>query len=185
MPMIPEAVIAMLACARTGAVHSVVFGGFAGAELAKRIDDATPTLVLSASCGIEPGRVVEYKPLLDTGIDLAEHKVEGRDLQRDTQRCELVSGRDIDWNEALAAAEPADCVPVAATDPLYILYPAPPANPRAWSATTAATPWPCTTPRGRSTACRRTTCSGPPPTSAGWSATPISSTRCCCWAAPR
>lgn len=123
MPMIPQAVIAMLACARIGAVHSVVFGGFAGAELAKRIDDATPKLVLSASCGIEPGRVVEYKPLLDAGIDLAEHRVERCVVfQRDTQRCALVPGRDIDWNKALAAAEPADCVPVAATDPLYILY---------------------------------------------------------------
>jgi len=123
MPMIPEAVIAMLACARLGAVHSVVFGGFAGAELTKRIDDAKPRLVLSASCGIEPARVVEYKPLLDRGLELAEHKVERCVIfQRETQRCELIEDRDIDWNDALADAQPADCVPVAATDPLYVLY---------------------------------------------------------------
>ncbi|MES1942377.1 acyl-CoA synthetase/AMP-acid ligase [Salinisphaera sp. T5B8] len=123
MPMIPEAVIAMLACARIGAVHSVVFGGFAGAELAKRIDDAKPKLVLSASCGIEPTRIVEYKPLLDRGLELAEHPVERCVIfQRDTQRCALTPGRDIDWTDALADAEPVDCVPVAATDPLYILY---------------------------------------------------------------
>ncbi|MES1924064.1 AMP-binding protein [Salinisphaera sp. T31B1] len=123
MPMIPEAVIAMLACARIGAVHSVVFGGFAGAELAKRIDDATPKLVLSASCGIEPTRVVEYKPLLDRGIELAEHPVERCVIfQRDTLRCELIEGRDQDWQAAFEAAEPVDCVPLSATDPLYVLY---------------------------------------------------------------
>ncbi len=123
MPMIPEAVIAMLACARIGAVHSVVFGGFAGAELAKRIDDATPKLVLSASCGIEPTRVVEYKPLLDDGIKLAEHKVERCVIfQRDTQRCELTPGRDVDWLDALEQSQPVDCLPLAATDPLYVLY---------------------------------------------------------------
>ena len=123
MPMIPEAVIAMLACARIGAVHSVVFGGFAGPELAKRIDDATPKLVISASCGIEPGRVVAYKPLLDHAIELAAHKVERCIIiQRDTQPCDLIAGRDIDWHEAADAARPVDCVPVAATDPLYILY---------------------------------------------------------------
>ena len=123
MPMMAEAVIAMLACARIGAVHSVVFGGFAGAELAKRIDDARPKLVVSASCGIEPTRVVDYKPLLDRGLELSAHPVARCViLQRDTQRCDLTPGRDIDWHAAIAAAEPADCVPVAATDPLYVLY---------------------------------------------------------------
>lgn len=123
MPMIPEAAIAMLACARLGAVHSVVFGGFAGAELAKRIDDAKPRLVLSASCGIEPSRVVDYKPLLDEGLALAEHRVERCIIfQRATRHCELTPGRDLDWQTVFEQAQPADCVPVAATDPLYILY---------------------------------------------------------------
>ena len=123
MPMVAEAIIAMLACARLGAVHSVVFGGFASNELAVRIDDATPVAIVSASCGIEPGRVVEYKPLLDGAIDLAAHKPSACViLQRDTARCELVEGRDVDWAAAMASAEPHDCVPVAATDPLYILY---------------------------------------------------------------
>ena len=123
MPMVAEAIIAMLACARLGAVHSVVFGGFAANELAVRIDDATPVAIVSASCGIEPGRVVEYKPLLDGAIDLAAHKPSACViLQRDTARCELVEGRDVDWAEAMRRAEPHDCVPVAATDPLYILY---------------------------------------------------------------
>lgn len=123
MPMIPEAVIAMLACARIGAVHSVVFGGFAGPELAKRIDDAKPKLVLSASCGIEPTHVVEYKPLLDHGLELAKHKVKRCVIfQRKTQACNLTPGRDIDWEDAFSSAKPVDCVPVAATDPLYILY---------------------------------------------------------------
>jgi propionyl-CoA synthetase len=123
MPMTPQAVIAMLACARIGAVHSVVFGGFAGAELAKRIDDAKPKLVISASCGIESNRVVEYKPLLDRGLALATHQVTRCIiLQREIQTCTLTSGRDIDWQDALADAQPADCVALAATDPLYILY---------------------------------------------------------------
>ena len=123
MPMVPEAIIAMLACARLGAVHSVVFGGFAANELAVRIDDATPAVIVSASCGIEPGRVVEYKPLLDGAIDLSTHKPKACViLQRDTARCGLVEGRDFDWGEAMAGAEPHPCVPVAATDPLYILY---------------------------------------------------------------
>ena len=123
MPMIPEAVFAMLACARLGAIHSVVFGGFAANELATRIDDATPKVVLSASCGIEPGRVVEYKPLLDGAIDLAEHQVERTVvLQRPQAEAAMVAGRDLDWESLLASAEPADCTPVAATDPLYILY---------------------------------------------------------------
>ena len=123
MPMVAEAIIAMLACARLGAVHSVVFGGFAANELAVRIDDATPVAIVSASCGIEPGRVIEYKPLLDGAIELATHKPSACViLQRDTARCELVEGRDVDWAEAMRSAEPHDCVPVAATDPLYILY---------------------------------------------------------------
>ncbi|MCC7049258.1 MAG: propionyl-CoA synthetase [Alphaproteobacteria bacterium] len=123
MPMVPEAVMAMLACARLGAVHSVVFGGFAANELATRIDDAKPVMVLSASCGIEPGRIVAYKPLLDGAIELARHKPKAcLILQRDQQRCELVKGRDRDWREAVAKAAPAGCVSVAATDPLYVLY---------------------------------------------------------------
>ncbi|MBV8189176.1 MAG: propionyl-CoA synthetase [Alphaproteobacteria bacterium] len=123
MPMIPEAVMAMLACARLGAIHSVVFGGFAANELATRIDDCMPKLVLTASCGIEPGRIVKYKPLLDLAITLAKHKVERCIvLQRWQEPASLVKGRDLDWNEAVAAAEPRGCVPVKATDPLYILY---------------------------------------------------------------
>jgi propionyl-CoA synthetase len=123
MPMVPEAVIAMLACARIGAVHSVVFGGFAANELAKRIDDAQPKLILSASCGIEVNRVIPYKPLLDQAIEIARHKVPRcLVLQRPMERATMVAGRDVDWQEALAGASPVDCVPVAATDPLYILY---------------------------------------------------------------
>ena len=123
MPMVPEAVIGMLACARIGAVHSVVFGGFAPKELAARIDDAKPKLVLSASCGIEVNRVIPYKPLLDEAIALASHKPERVIvLQRPQAEAELAGGRDLDWHEACDGAEPAACVPVAATDPLYILY---------------------------------------------------------------
>jgi propionyl-CoA synthetase len=123
MPMVPEAVIAMLACARIGAIHSVVFGGFAAKELATRIDDARPKLILSASCGIEASRVVPYKPLLDRAIELARVKPERcLVLQRPEGPARLVPGRDRDWEEARAKATPADCVPVAATDPLYILY---------------------------------------------------------------
>jgi propionyl-CoA synthetase len=128
MPMVPEAVIAMLACARIGAVHSVVFGGFAANELATRIDDAKPRLVLSASCGLEVGRIVKYKPLLDEAISLARHKPDAcLILQRPQQEAALVPGRDHDWgklrDEAIVFARSVyDCVPVAATDPLYILY---------------------------------------------------------------
>ncbi|MGQ0675851.1 MAG: AMP-binding protein, partial [Rhodospirillales bacterium] len=122
-PMVTEAALAMLACARLGAVHSVVFGGFASNELATRIDDAKPIAILSASCGIEPGRVVQYKPLLDGAIDLARHKPKAcLILQRKQQRCALTPGRDRDWREAVAKAKPAPCADVAATDPLYILY---------------------------------------------------------------
>ena len=123
MPMVPEAAIAMLACARIGAIHSVVFGGFASHELAARISHAEPKLIVSASCGIEVNRVVPYKPLLDKAIELAS--VQPRHciiLQRPQEPAPLVSGRDLDWSELMASAQPAECVPVAATDPLYILY---------------------------------------------------------------
>ncbi len=123
MPMVPESVVAMLACARLGAVHSVVFGGFAANELAIRIDDATPKVVVSASCGIEVTRIVRYKPLLDEAIRIAKHKPEKCIiLQRPMERAELTTGRDLDWHDAVEAAAPHECVPVAATDPLYILY---------------------------------------------------------------
>ncbi len=123
MPMVPEAVVAMLACARLGAVHSVVFGGFAANELASRIADATPKVVVTASCGIEPGRVVAYKPLLDAAIEMVDAKPERCVvLQRSMEEATLVPGRDLEWHEALEGAEPAACVPVEATDPLYILY---------------------------------------------------------------
>ena len=127
MPMVPEAVIAMLACARIGAVHSVVFGGFAAPELAQRLDDAQPKVILAASCGIEPTRTVAYKPLLDAAIGLATHRVKTCIiLQREQLRADLVPGRDHDWTElrdaAASAGKRADCVPVLATDPLYILY---------------------------------------------------------------
>ena len=123
MPMVPEAAIAMLACARIGAVHSVVFGGFAARELAVRIDDATPRLIVSASCGIEPTRLVAYKPLLDEAIALATHKPDACIiLQRPQLVAENIAGRDFDWGAEMAAAKPADYVSVAATDPLYILY---------------------------------------------------------------
>jgi propionyl-CoA synthetase len=123
MPMIPQALVAMLACARLGAVHSVVFGGFASNELAVRIDDARPKVIVSASCGIEPGRVVEYKPLLDKAIEQAKHKPDRCVIvQRSTKTCGLVEGRDLDWEEAMDSATPHGCVPVSATDPLYILY---------------------------------------------------------------
>lgn len=123
MPMVPEALIAMLACARLGAVHSVVFGGFASNELAVRIDDASPKVIVSATCGVEPARIVAYKPLLDAAIDLAEHKPSACIiLHRPMQDATLVQGRDLDWAQAMADAAPAPCVPVAANDPLYILY---------------------------------------------------------------
>lgn len=125
MPMIPEAVVAMLACARLGAVHSVVFGGFASAELAVRIDDAKPKVVVSASCGIEPGRVVAYKPLLDRALELATHQPSTVVVkQREQLEATLVEGRDIDWEIAAkaGATDPAPCAEIDATDPLYVLY---------------------------------------------------------------
>jgi propionyl-CoA synthetase len=123
MPMVPEALIAMLACARVGVVHSVVFGGFASHELASRINDAQPKLIVSASCGVEAGRVLAYKPLLDKAIEIASVKPERCIIyQRPHEKAAMITGRDLDWSEQMANAKPADCVPVAATDPLYILY---------------------------------------------------------------
>ncbi len=122
MPMVPEAAITMLACARLGAIHSVVFGGFAPKELAARIDDATPRVIVAASCGIEPTRVVEYKPIIDAALELTQHQPDHTIvLQREAALAKL-GERDLDWTELTAGAEPADPVPVAATDPLYILY---------------------------------------------------------------
>ncbi len=123
LPMVAEAAIAMLACARIGAVHSVVFGGFAANELATRIDDAKPKLILSASCGIEGAKRIPYKPLLDAAIEKAQAKpAHCLILQRPELPCALTAGRDLDWAEAVAAAEPVPCADTAATDPLYILY---------------------------------------------------------------
>ncbi|VAV86432.1 Acetyl-CoA synthetase [hydrothermal vent metagenome] len=127
MPMVPEAAVAMLACARIGAVHSVVFGGFAAKELATRIDDAKPKLIISASCGIEPGRVIAYKPLLDGAIEIASFKPQATIiLQREQEAAEMKVGRDHDWARLMqnmrAKGAQAECVSVAATDPLYILY---------------------------------------------------------------
>ena len=123
MPMVPEAIVAILACARIGAVHSVVFGGFAANELAIRIDDAQPKAIVSASCGLEPTRIISYKPLLDHAIKLSAHKPESCIiLQRPEEKAELIVGRDIDWGDAVAGAKPHECVIVDATDPLYILY---------------------------------------------------------------
>lgn len=124
MPMVPEALVAMLACARLGAVHSVVFGGFAAHELAVRIEDAKPKAVIAASCGIEPGRIVEYKPLLDGAIDLSAHKPDFTIiLQRPHAKASMVDGRDFDWDAATEEAKPAKCVPVRGDDPsLYFVH---------------------------------------------------------------
>jgi propionyl-CoA synthetase len=122
LPMIPEAVIAMLACARLGAIHSVVFGGFAPHELAVRIDDAKPKVIISATCGIEVKRVIEYKPILDAAIGEAEHKPEHTIIVRRPQAAAEMTESDLDWHELMGAATPVPCVPVQATDPLYILY---------------------------------------------------------------
>lgn len=123
MPMVPEALIAMYAVARLGAIHSVVFGGFAPHELAVRIDDAEPKVVVTASCGIEVSKIIEYKPMLDEAIEQSAHKPEKCIvLQRPQAKASLIEGRDLDWEEAVASAEPAECVPVKGTDPLYILY---------------------------------------------------------------
>ena len=122
MPMVPEAAIAMLACARLGAIHSVVFGGFAAHELATRIDDAKPKVIVAASCGLEPGRIVAYKPLLDAAIQHSSHKPDACVILQRPELAADFQNRDLDWAEVVGAAEPHDCVPVAATDPLYILY---------------------------------------------------------------
>jgi acyl-coenzyme A synthetase/AMP-(fatty) acid ligase len=123
MPMIPQALVAMLACARLGAVHSVVFGGFAPRELASRINDARPRVIVSASCGVEPNRLVRYKSMLDSAIEESPHKPDRCVIfQRPEAQAVLVPGRDVDWNDAVAGAATAECVPVNATDPLYILY---------------------------------------------------------------
>lgn len=122
MPMIPEAVVAMLACARRGAIHSVVFGGFAAPELAARIDDARPKVVVTASCGLEPRRVIEYKPLLDAAIEQSQHNPTVVVRQRPQVRATLVEGRDHDWDNAVAHTRAVECTDVLATDPLYILY---------------------------------------------------------------
>ena len=123
MPMVPEAAIAMLACARLGAVHSVVFGGFSARELSTRIEDAKPKVMVAGSCGIEPNRVVHYKPLLDQAIEMSNHKPQScLVLRRPQEPGTMIAGRDFDWEEAMAAAQPHACVSVAATDPLYILY---------------------------------------------------------------
>ncbi len=123
MPMVSEALTAMLACARIGAVHSVVFGGFAANELAVRIDDATPKAIIAASCGLEPGRTVNYKPLLDGAIELASHKPDFTViLQREEAPCELIADRDFDWHDVQSGVSPAPCVPVSGDHPAYILY---------------------------------------------------------------
>ena len=193
MPMVPEAVVAMLACARIGAVHSVVFGGFAANELATRIDDAKPKVILSASCGLEPGRIVKYKPLLDEAIRLAGHKPDAcLILQRPQEEATLVPGRDHDWAKPCATRRSCshDRSTIACRSPPPIRSTSStrqerPAGPRASCATMAAT-W--SRSNGRcitSTASSRARSGGAAPTSAGWSATAISSTGRCCTAPPR
>jgi propionyl-CoA synthetase len=123
MPMIPETVVAMLACTRIGAIHSVVFGGFASNELAKRIDDATPKLIVSASCGVEPGKIIDYKLLLDGALELSSHKPEKSIVfQREMKEVDLTVDRDVEWFDAHKNSKPAGCVEVNALDPVYILY---------------------------------------------------------------
>ncbi|MEV7623203.1 propionyl-CoA synthetase [Actinoplanes sp. NPDC089786] len=122
MAMVPEAVVAMLACARIGAVHSVVFGGFGAKELAARIDDARPTVIVASSCGIEPARVVPYQPMLDAALDLAAHRPSRRIILQRPQHPFALGASDVDWADAVRDQAPVDCVPVAATDPLYLLY---------------------------------------------------------------
>ena len=146
MPMVPEALTAMLACARLGAIHSVVFGGFAANELAVRIDDASPKAIIAASCGLEPGRVLAYKPLLDGAIDLAAHKPEFCVmLQREQETAPLIEGRDHEWHAFQEGAEPPSaCRWRAATPPTSSTLPARPARPRAWCAPRLGIWWRCT-----------------------------------------
>jgi acyl-CoA synthetase (AMP-forming)/AMP-acid ligase II len=184
--MIPQAVVAMLGCARLGAIHSVVFGGFAAAELAKRIDDCTPKVMISASCGHEPGRIVEYKPLLDGAIETASHKPDHCVIvQREALEASLVVGRDLEWNAALDAATELPPVPVKATDPLYILYTSGlPASRKVWFVTMAVM---LSRFIGRCaifTICGRAMFIGQRLILAGWLAIPISSMRRCFLAAP-
>ena len=172
MPMVPEALIAMLACARLGAVHSVVFGGFAANELSVRIDDAAPKAIVSASCGIEGARVIAYKPLLDEAIELSTHKPDACViLHRPQVEASMVEGRDVDWRQAAADAEAHPCVPVAATDPCTSSTPRVRlASLRAWSGTTVATPS-CSTGRCKTfTVVPRERSIGLPRMWGGWSA---------------
>jgi len=123
MPMVTEALVAMLACARIGAVHSVVFGGFAAHELAVRIDDATPKAIIAASCGLEPNRIVAYKPLIDGAIEQSKHKPDFTIvLQREQHTCDMIDGRDFDWHDVQKGVAPAPCIPVSGDHPAYILY---------------------------------------------------------------
>ena len=144
MPMIPEALVGMLACARLGAIHSVVFGGFARESLPSESTMPKPVVILSASCGIEGKKTIPYKPLLDEAIGIASHKPKKCVIfQRPQAKADLIPEKDFDWEELEASAEPAACVPVKATDPLYILYTSGTTEcPKAWSETTADTPWP-------------------------------------------
>ncbi len=179
MPMIPEAAVAMLACARLGAVHSVVFGGFAPRELAARLDDAGPTVVVSASCGLEGSRVVEYKPLVDRACELAAQPPAHHVVLQRPQAPGAMGERDVDWAEAMAGAEPTDPVPVACTDPLYVLYTSGTTGKPRVSCATAGTPWRWPGRCRTSTTWRRARSCSPPPTSGGSWATPTSSTRRC------
>ncbi len=186
MPMVPEALIAMYACARIGAIHSVVFGGFAAHELAVRIEDAAPKVVVSASCGIEIKRIVEYKPLVDRALEISRHQPDYCvTLQRPEHRCALVPPKDLDWHELMASARPAGWVPVAATDPLYILYTSgTPACPKVLCATMVATRSLSSGRWSTSMEFVPATCSGPRRTSAGPWGIPTPCTGRCSMDAP-